>query len=116
MGEIPVLEDNGESLKQTGPILLRLAERYGRFGGDVPAEQHQVLRWLFWGNQKLSAHMATYRFMRTFSKSSDAAVLRFLRSCVDDFAGILEQQVQCRPLVIGDHATTANLSLSAYLS
>ena len=32
MGEIPVLEDSGKRHTQTAPILLRLAERYGRFG------------------------------------------------------------------------------------
>lgn len=35
MGEIPVLEADGESLTQSGPILLRLAEQYGRFGGPT---------------------------------------------------------------------------------
>ncbi len=32
MGEIPVLEEDGEHLTQTGAILLRFAERCGRFG------------------------------------------------------------------------------------
>jgi glutathione S-transferase len=31
MGEIPVLEENGRRFTQTAPILLRLAQRYGRF-------------------------------------------------------------------------------------
>ena len=38
MGEIPVLEDSGSRLTQTAPILLRLAERYGRFRGDSDNE------------------------------------------------------------------------------
>ena len=44
MGEIPVLEENGVSLTQTGPILLRLAERYGQFAGADEAERFEVLR------------------------------------------------------------------------
>ena len=32
MGEIPVLEEDGQRYTQTAPLLLRLAERYGRFG------------------------------------------------------------------------------------
>ena len=35
MGEIPVLEVDGERLTQTAPILLSLAEQYGRFGGET---------------------------------------------------------------------------------
>jgi glutathione S-transferase len=31
--EIPVLEEDGVRLTQTAPILLQLADQYGRFGG-----------------------------------------------------------------------------------
>jgi len=116
MGEIPVLEENGVSLTQTGPILLRLAERYGHFGGADERERFEVLRWLFWDNQKLSGFMAAYRFRRTFTRTTDPAVLAFLRSRVDDFLGILEEQVAGRPFVIGDRATIADLSMCAYIS
>jgi glutathione S-transferase len=64
MGEIPVLEEDGVRLTQTAPILLMLAERYGRFGGETPAQKFEVLRWLFWDNHKLTGYMATYRFQR----------------------------------------------------
>ncbi len=116
MGEIPVLEVDGHILTQTGPILLQLAERYRRLGGEGDAERFEVLRWLFWDNQKLSAHMATYRFMRTFSARKDPAVLAFLKSRVDDFLGIVELVVSRQPFVIGDRATIADLSMCAYLS
>src|SRR5216684_1780287 len=53
MGEIPVLEEDGVRLTQTAPILLQLAERYGRFGGETKEEQFEMLRWLFWDNHKL---------------------------------------------------------------
>jgi glutathione S-transferase len=116
MGEIPVLEEDGRKLTQTGPILLRLAERFGRFGGRDAAERFEVLRWLFWDNQKLSGFMASYRFLRTFTKDADPAVLKWQRRRVDDFLTILEAQVTERPFVIGDAATIADLSLCAYLS
>jgi glutathione S-transferase len=45
MGEIPVLEEDGIRLTQTAPILLQLAERYGRFGGETAQEKFEVLRW-----------------------------------------------------------------------
>jgi glutathione S-transferase len=116
MGEIPVLEDDGERLTQTAPILLRLAERYGRFGGTSEAERHEILRWLFWDNHKLTGYMATYRFLRAFTSSPDPAVLAFLRKRLDDFLGILERHVVERPFVIGDRPTIADLSMIAYLS
>jgi glutathione S-transferase len=116
MGEIPVLQVNGETLTQTGPILLRLASHYGRFGGANEAERFDVLRWLFWDNQKLSGHLATYRFMRTFSRAADPGVLAFLRARVDDFLAIVSRQMAERPFVVGDRCTIADLSMCAYLS
>jgi glutathione S-transferase len=116
MGEIPVLEENGVSLTQTGPILLHLAEKYGRFGGEGAAEHFEVLRWLFWDNQKLSGFMATYRFLRTFSRAADPAVLAWHRGRVDDFLGIVEAQVTDRAFVIGPQPTIADFSMCAYLS
>lgn len=116
MGEIPVLEADGVTLTQTGPILLQLADTYGRYGGTTEAERFEVLRWLFWDNQKLSGHMATYRFMRTFSRRPDPAVLAYLRARVDDFLGIVEARVAKNPFVIGDRPTIADLSMCAYIS
>ena len=116
MGEIPVLEENGVNLTQTGPILIHLAERFGHFGGGDEAERFDVLRWLFWDNQKLSGGMATYRFLRTFTRGADPAVINWHRARVDDFLGILEARVGDRAFVAGERATIADLSMCAYLS
>ncbi|MGJ4941876.1 glutathione S-transferase family protein [Bradyrhizobium sp. HKCCYLS1011] len=116
MGEIPVLEEHGVRLTQTAPILLRLAKRYGQFGAANEQEQFEVLRWLFWDNQKLSGFMATYRYRRAFTPSADAKVQDFLRKRVDDFLGILAGEVAQRPFIIGDRPTVADLSLCGYLS
>ncbi len=45
---------DGERLTQTAPILLQLAEQYGRFGGETAKEKFELLRWLFWDNHKLT--------------------------------------------------------------
>lgn len=116
MGEIPVLEEDGVTLTQTAPILLRLAERYGRYGGQSDAERSEILRWLFWDNGKLSNFLATYRYMRAFTPSPDPHVLKFLKWRVDDFLGVLSKQIAQQPFVVGDRATVADISLCAYLS
>lgn len=115
MGEIPVLEADGVSLTQTAPILLRLADKYGRFQGADEDERFEVLRWLFWDNQKLSGFMAAYRYRRAFVALSDPAVLAFLKGRVDDFLSIVEQRLQNRLFVIGDHPTVVDLSMCGYL-
>ena len=74
MGEIPVLEEDGVRLTQTAPILLRLADRYGRFGGADLEQRQEVLRWLFWDNHKLTGYMAPYRYMRSFIEAPDPTI------------------------------------------
>jgi glutathione S-transferase len=115
LGEIPVLEVDGERLTQTAPILLMLARQYGRFGGETEAEQFELLRWLFWDNHKLTGTMATYRFLQTFTPSPDPQVLTFLRKRLDDYLGILEQHLQRQAFAIGERATIADISMMAYL-
>ena len=114
MGEIPVLEEDGVSLTQTAPILLRLAETFRRLQGE-DGERFEVLRWLFWDNQKLSGHMATYRYMRAFTEAPNRAVLAYLKSRVDDFLGIIEARLQDRRFIMGEHPTVVDVSMCGYL-
>jgi glutathione S-transferase len=116
MGEIPVLVEDGVSLTQTAPILLRLADRFGRFQGTDEAERFEVLRWLFWDNQKLSGFMAAYRYRRAFVQNSNEHVLAFMKSRVDGFLKILEDNLKERPFIVGGKPTVADLSMTGYLS
>jgi len=115
MGEIPVLEVDGERLTQTAPILLMLAEQYGRFGAETAKEKFELLRWLFWDNHKLTGYMATYRFQRTFTASPDPQVLKYFRRRIDDFLSILERHLEQNAFAIGDRPTVADFSMMAYL-
>ena len=115
MGEIPVLEVDGERLTQTAPILLKLAKQFSRFGGENDDEQFELLRWLFWDNHKLTGYMATYRFLRTFTPSADEHVLKHYRRRLDDFLSILEQHMQKNAFAIGERPTVADISMMAYL-
>jgi glutathione S-transferase len=115
MGEIPVIEVDGERLTQTAPILLMLAEQYGRFGSDNAKEKFELLRWLFWDNHKLTGYMATYRYLRAFTPNPDPQVLKFLRRRIDDYLSILQQHLTTNAFMIGERPTVADFSLMAYL-
>ncbi|MBA2743263.1 MAG: glutathione S-transferase family protein [Chthoniobacterales bacterium] len=116
MGEIPVLEEDGLHLTQTAPILLQLAERYGRFDGKSAKEKFEVLRWLFWDNHKLSGYVAAYRYHRTFTPSPDPHVQTYFRKRIEGLFGILEQHLKGHAFAIGDRPTVADFSMIAYLS
>jgi glutathione S-transferase len=110
-----VLEVDGVKMTQTAPILLSLADRHGRFGGETAEEKFELLRWLFWDNHKLTGYMATYRFMRTFVANGDPQVLKHFRARLSDFLGILEGHLTRNDFAIGARPTVADISMMAYL-
>ena len=79
MGEAPVLEHGSLRLSQSGVILDYLSEQLGKFGARDAAERREIFRWLLWDNHKLTGYTATYRFMRMFAPSNDAAVVAEFR-------------------------------------
>ena len=81
-----MLEEDGRRLTQTAPILLKLAEQYGRFGGENAEEKFEILRWLFWDNHKLTGYMAAYRYYRTFMPTPDQHVLAHFRKRLDELS------------------------------
>jgi glutathione S-transferase len=116
MGEIPVLEIDGVGFTQTAPLLLRLARSYDRMGPRTPEEEYEILRWLFWDNQKLSGYMATYRFLRAFTDAPEPAELAFLLRRTKDQLKILETHLSTVPFVACGRPTIVDISASAYLS
>ena len=115
MGEVPVLEHGATQITQSGVILDYLAETLGQLGGRNPDERREILRWLLWDNHKLTSYTATYRFMRTFVKEPDPAVLAEFRKRAEAAWGVLDAQLATRPFVTGERLTIADVSLCGYL-
>jgi len=115
MGEVPVLEHGATQITQSGVILDYLAETLGQLGGRNPDERREILRWLLWDNHKLTSYTATYRFMRTFVKDPDPAVLAEFRKRAEASWGVLDAQLATRPFVTGERLTIADVSLCGYL-
>jgi glutathione S-transferase len=115
MGEVPVLAHRGATLSQSGVILDYLAESLGRFGPKDAAERREVLRWLLFDNHKLTSYTATYRYMRTFVKDPEPAVLAEFRRRAESAWGVLDAHLAGRKYVVGDRLTIADLSLAGYL-
>jgi len=115
MGEAPVLEHRGQRLSQSGVILDYLAESLGQFGPADAAQRRDILRWLLWDNHKLTSYTATYRFMRTFMKDTNPAVLEVFRRRAETAWGVLNAHLADRNYVVDDRLTIADLSLCGYL-
>lgn len=115
MGEVPVLEHRGMRMTQSGVILDYLAERLERYRPNSEDERREVLRWLLFDNHKLTSYTATYRFLRTFVKDANAAVLAEFRKRSEAAWAVLNAHLAGRRYVIGDRLTIADLSLCGYL-
>ena len=115
MGEVPVLEHDGQRLSQSGVILDYLAASLGKFGPASDAERREILRWLLWDNHKLTSYTATYRFLRMFTKDTDPAVLEVFRKRAEAAWGVLDAHLTGRRFVVADRLTIADLSLCGYL-
>lgn len=115
MGEVPVLEHGVRRLSQSGVILDYLAQTLGRFGPDGDEERREILRWLLFDNHKLTSYTATYRFMRTFTRDVDAAVLAEFRKRAETAWGILDAHLDRRRYVAANRLTIADISLCGYL-
>jgi glutathione S-transferase len=115
MGEAPVLEHRELRLTQSGVILDYLSEALGRFGPKDAAERREMLRWILWDNHKFTSYTATYRFLRTFTKDANPAVLDVFRRRAENAWKILDAHLTERSFVVGERLTIADLSLCGYV-
>lgn len=116
MGEVPVLEHRGQVLSQSGAILDYLAEVLGTFR-PAPGQAREVLRWLLWDNHKLTANLATWRWMTTYlePEKRNADVIAFLEGRARSALGVLDRHLQGRDWVVGRAPTIADLSCAGYM-
>lgn len=116
MGEVPVLDDDGRRLTQSGVILTYLADKHRAFGGESAADRLEVLRWLLFDNHKFTSYFATYRFMKAFGPTApDPAVMNWLRGRMDTAFGIVDKHLAERTFMVGNTPTIADISLCGYL-
>ena len=115
MGEVPVLEHNGKRLSQSGVILDYLATSLGRFNADNDDDRREILRWILFDNHKLTSYTATLRWLLTFSRSADPAVLEFLKVRSKAALGVLDAHLRKQRFAIGDRPTIADISMCGYL-
>lgn len=116
MGEVPVLEDGGRRLTQSGAILHYLARKHGAYGGATEDEQQEVLRWLFFDNHKFTSYFASFRFAKAFAPTApDPAVMAWLKARIDSAYGIVDKQLATQAFIVGGAPTIADFSLCGYL-
>jgi glutathione S-transferase len=115
MGEVPVLVESARKLSQSGAILTHLSQQSGRFGSDGADARLDILRWILFDNHKFTSYLATYRFLLTFAKTGDPAVMEFLKGRIASALGIVAKHLSTQEFMAGAEPTIADLSLCGYL-
>ncbi|MCF8151315.1 MAG: glutathione S-transferase C-terminal domain-containing protein [Burkholderiaceae bacterium] len=115
MGEVPVLEHQGQRLSQSGVILDYLAETLGRFGWQSEDERREILRWMLFDNHKFTGYTATYRYLRNFVTAADPAVLAMFRGRAESAWKVLDAHLAGREWIVARRPTIADFSLAGYV-
>jgi glutathione S-transferase len=114
MGEIPVLELDGERWTQSGAILLWLSAGVPKFA-PAANERFEATRWLLFDNHRFTNNYAMHRVQNAFTPGADPAVLSFLRSRAESTFAIVERHLARRAFIIGERPTIVDFSMAGYI-
>jgi glutathione S-transferase len=115
MGEIPVLEVDGQRRTQSGAILIWLSSAVARFA-PRDADRFEAMRWLLFDNHRFTNNYAMYRVQNAFTpRGADPAVLSFLKSRVEDTFAVVEKHLTDRAFVVGEEPTIVDFSMAGYV-
>ena len=115
MGEVPVLDTGTAKLTQSGVILDYLAELTRKFGPKSDDERREIWRWILFDNHKVTANLATLRFLINFTRTGETPVTEFLRGRCINALKIVDGHLAHNPFLIGKRATIADISMCGYL-
>ena len=116
MGEVPVLEIDGQRMSQSGAILTWLAETTGKFAPAGADQRFEALRWILFDNHKFTANYAMHRFQNSLTPEPvHPAILSFLRARVESTFAIVEKHLTDRPFVLGERPTIVDFSMAGYV-
>jgi glutathione S-transferase len=115
MGEVPVLEVDGQLMSQSGAILIWLAETTGHFAPSAD-QRYEALRWIMFDNHKFTNNHAMHRFQQSFMPEPvHPAILKFLRARTEASFAVAEKHLADRAFMLGDRPSIVDFSLAGYV-
>jgi glutathione S-transferase len=117
--KIPTLVDGDLVLFETQAILYYLARQYGngRLWADNPADEADILRWSLFVSNQMEVPALDMLIQFKFNKDNpDQAVIERATAELNRFLPTLEQQLQGREWISGDHFTIADIHGAMVLS
>ena len=113
-GEVPVFVDDGETLAQSNAILLHLARKHGRLGGESVAQWNEITSWLFWEANRIGRSYPNLRWYRLFDPSGAPDLVAWFHATAEADLDRLERQLTDRAFIL-DRPTIVDLSCAGYM-
>lgn len=121
-GTMPHLDDNGFQLWESQAIMIYLAQKKPESGlyPQEPAGQADVLRWLFWYSNHLSAAVRPYIYQRIVrpmmrGEAGDESIVAQAEPDFHKYMGILEAHLSKHTFLVGSRLTVADIALASGL-
>jgi glutathione S-transferase len=116
-GEVPVLVDAGSPMAQSNSILLHLARRFRRLGGETEERLSLSGEWLFWEANRVGFSLANLRALirREFEREPSPEVIDWLRERLHQDVERLNAELSANSFLLGTAISVADISCSAYL-
>ena len=113
LGRVPVLDDDGSHIFESGAICLYVADKYPQAGLLPPSgtpDRGLVYQWSLFAYTELQAKLAQVR-LAAGSPEAERAAREALREAIDAVAAALQGQ----DFLVGDRFTVADLLVAAVL-
>lgn len=114
-GQVPVIDDNGTVIADSNAILVYLATQYGDEHW-LPRDAYgaaKVQRWLSVAASEIAFGPATARIAVRFGRSVD---MEAVKQRTARLFGVMEQELQSRPFLLGDQVTIADIAGYSYIA
>lgn len=120
-GKVPALSDGDVKLWEGNAIMVYLADKAGSdLWPKDSASQIEIMRWFNWDTAHFSRHAATLFFENHIKAvfglgEPDAAAIEEATGFFKRFAGVLDDHLEGRDWMVGDHLTVADFGVGAML-
>ncbi|MCU1126510.1 glutathione S-transferase family protein [Stenotrophomonas maltophilia] len=116
-GRIPVLEDRvrGIVVFESAAILMYLAEQGNALLPSEPAARWETLTWLLFHAASVGPILGQRVHFEHFAQAPDATAIERYRRLSDDLFAVLDQRLQGREWLAGDHYSIADIAHFGWL-
>ncbi|MDP3333763.1 MAG: glutathione S-transferase [Methylococcaceae bacterium] len=114
-GQVPVLDDNGQIIRDSQAILVYLAKRYGgeQWWPDDAYPLAQIAAWLSTAANEIFHGPAKLRVHHKFGSNIDTVTAR---QTAEKVLGIIDRHLQSRDWLAGDKVSIADIAVYPYLA